>query len=208
MTKSMELSKNSITKELEDLGISYVVEHRKVKYARVEFKSENQLLIKLPLKMKKETEILVKDRKWIKKKLGDIKSAIKSVEDYKKSISDDTKILLFGEFYQIIKSNGKYNIRTNNHNLHVSVPKDQAHLSYLRKWLRMELKRIISTILHELSMELNVNYHNIVVKSQKSKWGSCSSKGNLNFNLRLIALPSELIKYVALHELIHINNMS
>lgn len=77
MIKSWESSKSSINDYLEDLGISYKVEHRNVKYPRLEFKSENKLLVILPVEIENEIEILVKKRGWIHKKSKLIKEAIK-----------------------------------------------------------------------------------------------------------------------------------
>ncbi len=48
----------------------------------------------------------------------------------------------------------------------------------------------------------------IVIKEQKKRWGSCSSKGNLNFNWKLIFAPPEIIDYVVVHEMCHLKYMN
>jgi len=57
--------------------------------------------------------------------------------------------------------------------------------------------------LDELSQTYRFNYNRVFIRNQKTRWGSCSAKNNINLNVNLVRLPDELIDYILLHELVH-----
>lgn len=64
---------------------------------------------------------------------------------------------------------------------------------------KMELKDRLA----ELAVLYGFSYNRVFVRRQKTRWGSCSGKNNINLNLRILLLPPILQDYVLLHELVH-----
>ena len=80
------------------------------------------------------------------------------------------------------------------------------HESILRNSVeidRAEAKVKLMSRLNHLTKKNGFTYNRVFIRNQKTRWGSCSSKNNINLNVKLIRLPDELIDYVILHELIH-----
>ncbi|MCD6308004.1 MAG: M48 family metallopeptidase, partial [Candidatus Latescibacteria bacterium] len=68
---------------------------------------------------------------------------------------------------------------------------------------REEARAILTTRLDELARRHGFAYNRVFIRKQKTRWGSCSARNNINLNMRLCALPRELMDYVLLHELLH-----
>jgi len=78
----------------------------------------------------------------------------------------------------------------------------------LEQWYRKEAARLISGRIDELSSQMGISYQRIVIRGQKTRWGSCSHKKNLSFNWKLIMAPEPVVDYVIIHELTHLKEMN
>ena len=77
----------------------------------------------------------------------------------------------------------------------------------VRDLAEQALKTIPPRVAHYARL-LGVTYGRITIRNQRTRWGSCSSKGNLNFNCMLMLTPPEVVDSVIVHELCHLKEMN
>ena len=77
-----------------------------------------------------------------------------------------------------------------------------------KKDLAKQAKEIIPARVAHYAALLGVDYGRVTIRTQKTRWGSCSSKGNLNFNCLLLLAPPEVLDSVVVHELCHRRHMN
>jgi hypothetical protein len=196
--------------QLDNQIISYTIQ-KSSRARRISLKidAEKGLQVILPTRAKVDVdEILHEKRKWIQKHLG-------KFAPRRQYVSGET-VPLYGVdcLLQVVPaaSTSRATVIYKDDIFAVKIPANlkpslrrETVRASLENWYRREAKRYIPPETARLAAKFGFSYQNIVIRGQKTRWGSCSSHGNLNFNWRLIMTPPEAIEYVIIHELCHLN---
>jgi len=95
--------------------------------------------------------------------------------------------------------------------LQITLPADADDESLAQlfvNWLKGYAKQHCAQVAEELSSQSKLKYKKLVVRGQKTRWGSYSSRGTLSLNYKLLFLPERLLRHVILHELSHSVHMN
>lgn len=86
--------------------------------------------------------------------------------------------------------------------------KDTENVNLLAAWLKQQAECHITPLMQSLSEQTGHVYRRLTFRGQKTRWGSCSPKGNINLNYCLLFLPENYVRYVLLHELCHLQELN
>ena len=84
----------------------------------------------------------------------------------------------------------------------------QDRIAELRSHVRRRARQALPPLLEQVSRDTGLGFNRVSIRSQKTRWGSCSSRGNISLNDQLLFLPQETVEYLMIHELCHTRHLN
>ena len=159
-----------------------------------------ELIVRAPnqISNKQIEEFIIEKSKWINKNKNLMQSRINEMND------SDSDYLFLGNIYPLIKVYENPNkIDFNGTEFITSIENQDTFKASLKSWYKIKFKEIAIPRLNYFSDKYNLKINQVRFKNQKTLWGSCSSKNNINLNYLLVMAPMLVIDYVIIHELVH-----
>jgi len=160
------------------------------------------LTVRAPMRMSAALiqEFVEKHANWVEKKQAEIR-AMTPVQP--KQYQPGETFLYLGREYalEVVQDQKKKLVLDDRFLLAESVLKNAEQV--FQDWYRQQARLIISERIKFFAEKYEFHYDRIRITSARTRWGSCSSKGTLNFSWRLIMTPLDIVDYVVIHELAH-----
>jgi len=179
---------------------SYQINRKKIRSLRLSITSKNSFSLSAPLFTPTLfiNNFIRQHHAWI------IKSAAK-FSDFP-PISSLSSLSILGQTYPLLFSqSSKNNIlisRLQKKIIIQTTSLSQTHLvSLFQKRFKLYAKKVVAK---EIKKFTQFSYNHLTLRNQKSRFGSCSSRGNLNFNWQIIFFPPDKFRHIILHELVHL----
>lgn len=196
--------------------MQYKLIKSKRKTIAISFDRDGNLIVKAPswVSERKIDAFVAGKKDWIESTTIRLLRERKEKEDSRIKLENGDRIPFLGRqlVLTVIREERKYGrIKCVNERIIMWVPYD-ADYEYkrelLEKWYRKQAAEVFQKKTCEYASVLHVSFDAVFIKDQKSRWGSCSGRGNLNFNFRLVMAPEEICDYVIIHEMCHLIHMN
>ena len=198
---------------LNGLTVPYAVKRSsRAKHARLEVRAETGLTVVIPgsYKINDIPDLLRKKERWILDKLTKYVKGRPITEG--KETKSENFIPYLGRRLKVVTRHNPgtaVSVRLEKNRLLVDLDSRNGRLNLvLEWWYRQQAEKLIKKRVDRLCPRMGVTYGRLTIRGAKTRWGSCSQKGNINFNWKLMMAPEPVIDYVIIHELAHLREMN
>ncbi len=203
---------------LGDVSIDYlVVRHKRQRTLRLSLQDDGVVRVSTPWRYPRRevTQVLREHADWI---IRERERRAESSASRRTAVGSGAFTALFlGERYNVhIRRAGvNHGIQWSEAGFDAEIPEgldSTAELDVLadlfRQWYAAKALRHLPPRIHEQAASMGVHVNRITIRNQRTRWGSCSARGNLNFSLRLMMMPVGVIDHIIIHELAHLSELN
>lgn len=149
----------------------------------------------------------------LKSREGWIIARLDHIEQLREKKANSGQVLFLGREYDLVpvtRHQAAATVKILDDKIFVTVQdhSPETLAEALERWYRAQARKIFEERVRSINKEAGYTVNRIFIRGQKTRWGSCSRLGNLNFNWRLIMAPLEVIDYIVIHELSHLREMN
>jgi predicted metal-dependent hydrolase len=182
------------------------------KHARLEVRAGSGLTVVVPrsYNLDQVSDLLSRKSRWILDKIARYATG-HSVTELREHKSGDFIPYLGRRLKLVTRHNSVMTVgaKLEKNRLLVDLEFKSRRLNLILEWwYRQQAESHIRNRADELSQRLSVSYNRLTIRGARTRWGSCSKKGNINFNWKLMMVPEPVIDYVIIHELAHLKEMN
>jgi len=152
---------------------------------------------------KKIDKILKEKEDWIRQHQLQIQLKQKQINP-----ADKDSYLYLGRPYPLELGINQKNIIEFSDKFYLGSTNKKYAKQYLTSWYRQQARKIITERVNHYSRISGLHFQSVKITTAETRWGSCSSEKNLNFNWKLIMAPLPVIDYVVAHELAHLEELN
>lgn len=205
--------------DLDGLRVSYSIrKSKRAKRVSLRYSMSAGLEVVYPAGLRQpDPELLLLERSaWVRKAMARIKDANANKRQREYRAGED--FLFRGDRYRLkldsAPSLKRIKVGLADGHLVVASPEaappatDAEIRHAIESFYRAQAQRYLPQRVEELARAHGFNFERVRIKNQKTRWGSCSAKRNINLNLRLMMAPNEAIDYVIMHELCHLRELN
>ncbi len=176
---------------------------KRARYARIEVGPDGISVI-LPIRAKLNPEDFLKEKSsWVIKKQQVISERMSKVPV--RIFKEGESLPYLGSERTIKLTRGEQGFKNND----ILIPRkktEQRNLEdIVEDMYRERARELFLKIIDKYKHHIDNDHNRVYIRNQRTKWGSCSSKNNLNFNWRLLMAPERIVEYVVVHELVHLD---
>ncbi len=184
-------------------------ESARAKRVRLKYTLDNGLLVIVPrgYDAARIPAIITREHAWISKAAAEMESRRQELENEPPALPRSILLRAIGEERSVLYADGRAGralARETPGGVKVSgCPSQEEAATALQRWTARKARATFSPWLTQVSAERGLPFTRIAIRSQRTRWASCSARKTISVNQKLLFVPALLVEYVFIHELCH-----